>query len=144
MLEGKDRIAQHLLTIHSLEDTLSLILEVMADVTGFEKLAIYLQENDELKTAAAIGLTEPGKLADQGQILQLVSDGHSQALAQVRSSREPVDVESEDGTGILVPIVRGEEVLGIIEALDHSSEDKVSSGTTQSLVSFALQAAVAI
>lgn len=54
-LEGRDRILNHLLTIHSLENTLHTALEVICDVVGSEHAAIYLpDEGGTLQRAATI------------------------------------------------------------------------------------------
>ena len=47
-LDGRDRIAQHLLTIHSLEETLELVLDVASQIVDLAGAAVYLAEDDRL------------------------------------------------------------------------------------------------
>ena len=55
-LEGKDRIAQHLLTFHSLEETLAVVLEVVINILELDQAVVYLANEGEFRPAAAIGL----------------------------------------------------------------------------------------
>ena len=143
-LEGRDRIAQHLLTVHSLEDTLKLLLEVIEEVTGLSKLVIYLREEGGIKAAAAMGLSERGKMADLPELQQLSLEDRTESLNQVFSTRQPTSVDLSGGTSLIVPILRGEETIGMIEASSPDTETEQSENTISVLVSFALQAAVAI
>jgi hypothetical protein len=143
-LEGRDRIAQHLLTVHSLEDTLKLLLEVIEEVTGLGRLVIYLQEEAGIRAAAAIGLRERGKMADARELQQHTFEDRTESLNQVLSTRQPTSIDLSGGTSLIVPVLRGEEILGMIEASSPDSEGVKPGDATSTLVSFALQAAVAI
>ena len=137
-LEGKDRIAQHLLTLHSLQETLELVLEVIADITEVDRAVIYLDTEDGLKSAAAIGRSAPGAE-------QTVSPAHQQAISAVRERLEPVNITAPEDPDVrpfvLMPILRGETLLGLIHV---DQRQPVTDDLMHTLTSFALQAAVAI
>ena len=144
-LEGKDRIAQHLLTFHTLEDTLGVVLEVISDILELEKAVVYLQANDQLQPAAAIGLGEEGRMSSQEELRQLsVAPAHQEACARVQEQLAPVNVADSDPPFALVPILRDEDMLGLIEVENHRSGHPITEADLRTLGSFALQAAVAI
>ena len=148
-LEGKDRIAQHLLTYHKLEETLELVLEVISNVTGLDKAVIYLKEGNDLKPAAGVGVFEPGKLVDRRKLEGLDrSRVHQEAFETVRESKKPVNIKSPEAAVTapyaLVPILHGDELIGLIEVENHLDKEPVPDDSLQTLESFSLQAAVAI
>jgi len=46
-LEGRDKILQSLLTIHSFDETFDLILEVILDITLFDKIVMYVSDKEK-------------------------------------------------------------------------------------------------
>lgn len=144
-LEGRDRIAQHLLTYHTLEETLEVVLEVISDVTKLDRAVVYLQNDGALAPAAATGAG--GRTVERDQLARLDrSSAEAEAFRRARESGEPVYFEPPDTSGstpfALVPIFRGRELLGLIEV--SSGSRRVDEGVLKTLSSFALQAAVAI
>lgn len=137
-LEGRDRIAQHLLTYHSLEETLSLVLEVCSDIAGVSTASIHLTEGETLVTRSAIRAgqpVDPSELAGQAPI----------QLSDVRNAlhgRAPV--RREDGR-IWIPIPGENEtdLLGLIEVSAHADQTP-SDEALDTLTRFAVQTAVAI
>ena len=53
-LEGKDRIAHHMLSVNSLEETLELILQIIADIIEMDKAVVYLLDGYAPNAVAAI------------------------------------------------------------------------------------------
>ncbi|MCZ6634529.1 MAG: GAF domain-containing protein [bacterium] len=141
-LEGKDRIAQHLLTYHTLDETLALILEVILEVTGVVRAVVHLKEEDVFKAKAGIGISDAGGIATPEQLDQLDLSALQEAFATVQERREPVQVDGQ--VGVLVPILRGDDFLGLIEVDNGTAALPVGSQTLETVESFSLQAAVAI
>jgi CheY-like chemotaxis protein len=145
-LGGKDRIAQHLLTVHPLEETLELVLEVAAQVLELDRAIIYLTEGEHLRPAAGIGLAAPGAFASPAELEALDLDPvQRQVFAQVHERRQPVNVKDLYLPPFaVVPILRGQDLLGCVAADNHRRNQVVSDEEVQTLSSFALQVAVAI
>lgn len=141
-LEGKDRIAQHLLTVHTLEDTLAVVLDVVADVLGLDRATLYLNSEDGLTPAAASGLA-----ATQLDALS-PTPLHQQTFAEVQQTRTPTFIGQPATHGVspfaVVPILRGSDVLGLLQVDLHTQRPPMDETELQTLASFALQAAVAI
>ena len=129
-LEGRDRIARHLLEFHALEENLVLMAAVVRESLGLEGVSYYLARADGLVGFATDGATWTGRMA-------------ADVLEQVQRDREAVEVDASNGRkGLLLPVLRGEQVLGAIAVLGQG--DRVSAEHASALESFALQAAVAI
>lgn len=141
-LEGKDRIAEHMLTMHTLDETLSLVLQIVEDVLKIERAAIYLPHADGLTPAAAI---TAGGAPITGTALEIwaIPAERAASFDQVRQSRTPVVAETGGVTCALVPILRDQDVLGVlqVEGLPTGAAPDV---TVRTLASFALQAAIAL
>ena len=141
-LEGKDRIAQHLLTFHSLEETLAVVLEVTTNILELDQAVVYLAVQGELNPAAAIGLAGES-LEDRNSSRFTGSSPWAQALAAATEQLRPVPMAA-DHPGALVPIVREGTLLGLIEVENPRSGRAITEADLSTLGSFALQAAVAI
>ncbi len=141
-LEGKDRIAQHLLTFHSLEETLAVVLEVVAQLTGVARAVVYLEEEGGLRPAAAIRSTG-GSDALQQEELPPHAPEPSGDFAAVRETLQPVRQAAAQPPRALVPILRSGVLLGLIEVEEHP-DHTLDEADLRTLASFALQAAVAI
>ena len=125
------------------------VLEVISNVTGLDKAVIYLKGDNDLKPAAGAGVFEPGKLVDRGKLEGLDhSRVHQEAFETVRESKKPVNIKSPetDTTApyALVPILHGDELIGLIEVENHVDKGPVPDESLQTLESFSLQTAVAI
>ena len=144
-LEGKDRIAQHLLTYHTLQETLTLVLEVIADVLDVDKAVVHLMHENELRPTAAMGVVEPKVLASEADVAQIeISSTRQEAFEMVATRLESIQMQASEPPFVLVPIVRGDDLLGVIEVEQIGDGGGVSEESLLALGSFALQAAVAI
>jgi len=144
-LEGKDRIAQHLLEFHTLEEALIVVLEVIADILELDKAVVYLKTDGRLQPAAAIGLDEAGRILGREELQQsTVTPAHQEAFARVQERPEPLAVAEAEPPFALVPIIQDENLLGLIEVENERSGHPISEEDLRTLESFALQAAVAI
>jgi GAF domain-containing protein len=148
-LEGKDRIAHHMLSVNSLEETLELILQIIADIIETDKAVVYLLDGDTPNAVAAIGALQPKTIALQAKLKNLEQTPiHTQAFARVVEAREPVNIKDPKGKPIppfaVVPILAGDDFLGFIEIANPESMGAVSPEEVKLVASFALQAAIAI
>lgn len=148
-LEGRDRIAQHLLTVHSLEETLELILEVITDVLEMDRAVIYLKKEDETKPVAGIGVDGTRSMSTTDQLVGAeITPIQRQAFDTVQATLEPTRVADMEGYSLpsfaVVPILRGDELLGLIEVGKQPPTLPIADEELQTLASFALQSAVAV
>ena len=146
-LAGKDRIAQHMLSVHSLEETLKLVLQVVSEIIEMEAAVVYLMAEGQPKAAAAVDYA--GRILQPNDVLKIQPTPlHIEAFARVSETRQPVNVEHTDGSGIapfaVAPIVRGDSVLGLIEVASPRTREAISTDELGVVASFALQAAMAI
>ncbi len=147
-VQGKDRIAQHMLMLHSMEETLDLVLEVIGHIIQLDKAVVYLIGDAGWAVAAALGTTTPGQPATREELQQLeITPVHYSAFKAVEDSGQPIRIE-DPGHPLppfaVVPILRGEELLGFIEVANPHTRQPLSEDEVQVVASFALQAAMAI
>ncbi len=145
-LENRDRIAQQLLKVPTLHQSLNIVLEGIAEVVDLDRAVIYLEEESDFKPAAVIGSFEPGVIVDQTQPDRFApSPAFREGINRVRDYRKAVCIDAADGAGgsfvALIPILRDESVLGLMEV---ASSNPFEEGALQALSGFALQTAVAI
>jgi DNA-binding response OmpR family regulator len=131
-LEGKDRIAQHLLTVHTLEETLGLVLQVLSDVLLVERAVVYLDTDGVLQAVADIGFDAVGA----GQAVE------TDIAERIRKTMAPVRIT--DPESAMIPITGQGELLGIVQVFPRSTGQPLSDEDLHTLSSFSLQAAVAI
>jgi len=144
-LEGKDRIAQHLLTFHTLQETLALVLEVIADVLDVPKAVVYLMDEGVFKPTAAMGIATPKVLVSEDALSQItVLDAQKDIFEEMITRQTVMHKEVEASSFVLIPILRGSDLLGVIEVDQSGENGGVSEDGILALSSFALQAAVAI
>ena len=147
-LQGRDRIAQHMLSVHTLEETLEEVLQVAVDILQLDRAIIHLEEEDGFFPAAGIGASAPGAREGRQELrLVEISVTHLEAFETVRLRREPVHVEESDppiSPFVVVPILRGDDLLGLLEADNLRSNRPISNEELSMVASFALQAAIAI
>jgi DNA-binding response OmpR family regulator len=146
-LEGKDRIAQHMLSVHSIEETLELVLQVVGEIIEMDRAVIYLSAQGETKAVATLG--DLGTISQKGELNNIpLSPIHKKAFARVEATRKPVNIKDTKDLPIppfaVVPILRGEEFLGLIEVANPQSQTPISVDELDVVASFALQAAMAI
>lgn len=140
-LEGKDRIAQHLLTFRSLEETLALILEVVAEIAALERAVVYLAEADHLVPVAAFEAGDRGMVLSPEE-LQRSAVAPPEVLAQLQGSLQTSRLL--DPHCALVPILRQGGLLGLIRVEASRHGPPLGEADLRTLESFALQAAVAV
>ncbi len=148
-LEGKDRIAQHMLSVNSLEETLELVLQVIGDIIEMDKSIIYLLDGGQPKPTAAIGIYSPKAIVAQSDLEDIKKTPlHESAFAQVLEQKKPVNIKDTKSKSIspfaVVPILRGDDLLGYIDVSNSDNKDAISSEEVDMVASFALQAAMAI
>lgn len=88
-LQGRDRLQQHLLTIHPLADTVKVLLEVIIEMPSISTCQFYLVRNDELELEGKMsGLSQANKTDSQSI--------HKAALRQVKNSKRSVGVSTNE------------------------------------------------
>jgi len=128
-LQGRDRIARHLLAVHPLEESLQLVLDVAADLVVVDRAALYVFQGGQLVPAAAQdqeGALPPERLA---------------ALARPRLEGGGLVWEGGAGALALVAIRQEQELLG---ALSVDRAAPLNPEEEHLLDSLALEAAVVI
>lgn len=142
-LEGKDRITQQLLSLHTLEDTLHLVLEVVTHVVRLDRTIIYLCQNGSFLPMAAMGVEEAEGVVAKDRLSDLMPDAALQErLDTLLKSKKGFKISESGQVGI--PILRGDEVLGCMMCDKHRQEKVITEVEVSVLESFARQAAVAI
>jgi FixJ family two-component response regulator len=156
-LEAKDRIQQYLLTIHELEETLQIVLEVIVDVIEVDRAVIHLVDETDGTLRPAAGVENDGteghvpehKLKDlqDRPVYKKVLDRMLEQGAPVRVKAQHIAVQGkafEVPPFAVVPILKGEERLGAIEVDRHLSGRPIEATETETILSFCVQAAIAI
>ena len=146
-LEARDRIAQHVLTVHTLRETLDVLLDIMVEVLRFDRALILLLEDGEMRPAAAIGVTAPMIRVPAREVGQLRFSGAlettislvPESMVEVR-----IDDEKEGFQFGMVPVQREGELIGVIEFDNHRTDGAISDDELQTMSRLALPAAVAI
>lgn len=133
-LEGRDRIAQHLLTYHSLDETLGVLLDVCASIGGVADARIYLLEEDAFVVRAAIA---GGQAVPTEDLAGAASVSASDMQAKLRDG-----APAREADRVWVPIPAETGLLGAIEV--EGDAETLSDASLQSLSGFGLQAAVAV
>ncbi len=146
-LAGKDRITQHMLSVHSLDETLKIVLQVVSEIIEMEEAVVYLMKEGTPKAVAAIDYA--GRILQPSDVLKIQPTSlHAEAFARVAETRQPVNMEHTEESDVppfaIAPIVRGENVLGLIEVASPRSRETISADELSVVASFALQAAMAI
>ena len=147
-LEGRDRINQHLLTVHTLEETLAAILEAMRNAVGLERVVIFLPDlsGPKLEPAAGAGVGAPEDFASP-EMLRGVSDAwlrEAEALAE-QALREGRAIERKGAPGsVAVPMLRLGDRVGVVFAQNPFSNRPLTEEDAQTLAGLTAQAAVAI
>ncbi|MBT3342204.1 MAG: response regulator [Gemmatimonadetes bacterium] len=129
-LHGRDRIARHMLTLHPLDETLQLVLEIITDLIQDTKATVHLVRGEELAAVATSG--GPVRASSRGPLL-------NEARVSGKSHK---DVAAGKAF-VVVPILRDAQVQGVIE-LERSGEIAIPDAEIRILESFALEAGLAI
>ena len=154
-LQGRDRIQQHLLTIHPLEETLQLVLEVITEVVKVDAAAVYLADKSEKGARIAAATSE---MAEGTTLFDFSEDNDegevfNRSLHTVLSSGKPLTLEREDvwvGETVkekilffFVPLRKGDDSLGAI-VIAWASEKPFKKSDAQTINSFGMLAAIAV
>jgi len=149
-LQAWDRIQSHLLTIHPLEETLQLIIDVVHEVSRAEAVRILLDDGLGAFELVASSMPEEKKSilrGDKRPALWL-----RPFLEKVTANKNPLLLsgaalgEQQEKTGciFLVPILRSEKQLGILQTSTLEKDQKHNEEQLHILSNFAMQAGVAI
>lgn len=136
-LEGRDRIARHMFTVHELDEVLDLVLEVIADLVELDKAMVFLQNGEDLTLTAAKGVS--------GELSRVSLDAaHQKVIDQVRTNSQSVQGIVDDRSFVVVPVLRDTAALGLIVVDRTAGASPVSDDEVQMLERFAIEAAMAI
>ncbi len=137
-LEGKDRIIEHMLTLHSLEETMAVVLEAIMGIMRADQVVLYVRRDGEITPLAAIGMPAESLGTHDDRTAEWV-----QAVSGIEASLEPVRLPLAH-PHVLVPITSAGTLLGLIEVQNPNTGTDISDDDLRTLTSFALQAAVAL
>ena len=148
-LEGRNRIAQHLMRVHSMDGTLAEVLKVLTQTLGLERAVVHLAEGNSLRPSAAIrqheGEADP-EIYDPGDFE--ASPVVRRALEKARDNRASQNVADPQTPFVspfaIVPILRENELLGLIEVENHRSQRCITDAEVEALTNLAVEVAVAI
>lgn len=129
-LQGRDRIARHMLTLHPLRETLDLVLEIISGLVEVDHTVLWTLADDEFIVAAHSGVEAP-------------TPKDPQALEAVRRSLTAHTGTADGQAYAVVPIAREGQLLGLIEVARTGTEP-ILDQDVRILESFAIEAAAAI
>ncbi len=147
-LEGRSRIAQHLLRVHTMDGTLEEVLKVLTQTLRLERAVVHLAQGNQLHPSAAIRLHdhEEAEVYDPGEVES--SALVRQTLEEARSSRQSQNVVDPQTPFVspfaVVPILRQDELLGLIEVENFRSQRSITEAEIEVLSNLAVEVAVAI
>jgi DNA-binding response OmpR family regulator len=115
-LEGRDRLVRYQMWEHTLKETCEEILQVISDVLEVRQIILYRPEGEAkcLKAAAALGLSRPGWLEDEGRLEEIAAvavDDDAGLAAQAYASASPLC--GDDGV-VAVPVIYQDQAIGVI------------------------------
>ncbi len=124
-LKGRDRILNHILSIHPYDETLQTILEVVIDVMDVDSAAVYLHDLSENQFKIETSLNSSNFKDLSQTITESVFDNSSKcfSLAAEVYSKEvsSVDIWDQKGSSQLsVPIFKNKSCLGVIQVVRHN------------------------
>ena len=143
-LNGRDIILQHLLSIHSLEETLNVTLEVICNVLGVRKALIYLKSNrgDFLEVKAAIGLKEKRIVAGEKELDEIDKiDLFDEENFLIKVFKKGDSIKRKDENIWFFPIKKDQKILGVIQI---ENEIEITESEIDKLSGFISLSAVAI
>jgi CheY-like chemotaxis protein len=155
-LQGRDRILHHILEVHTLDDTLQTVIEVICEVVGVDEIVVYLGGSVEA-LVAQLGKGINGQDGWQNASdLSYLKDrlAHCQIFEQAIAQKMPVNKERgqvtvgeqvyEVSAFVAIPIVKGPTCLGLVEARRHDTQAPLDENDIEMICNFTMQAAVAI
>lgn len=155
-LQGRDRILHHILEVHTLEDTLKTVVEVICEAVRVDEIVVYLGRSVGA-LVAQLGMGVNGKAGWQNASdLSYLKDrlAHCQIFEQALAGKAPVCVETGQMTVngqiyevpafAAIPIMKGATCLGLVEMRRHDAQAPFDANDIEMICNFAMQAAVAI
>jgi len=149
-LAGRDRINQLLLTVHTLEETLSAVLEAVQDALGVERAVIFLPDasGQRLEPVAGAGVLSQGDLASS-EALRRLSDPWVEEVGAdaARAFREGRVISEEGPSGrcrAVVPMLRMGEGVGVVAVQNPFSGRPLAEEDVEKLMGLTALAAVAV
>ncbi len=146
-LEGRDTILQYLLTIHTFDEIINLILEVLGSLNLYDKILIYVTDTDKNKMVPKAGIT-----VEEGESLFLKDEiGHFPELPVLKIAKD--DRSILEGTSplnkinehsIYLPIEKDRKCLGALLVDNSQSKKKLELTELKTLSGFTSLAALAI
>ncbi len=144
-LEGRDRIARHMLTLHPLDEALDLVLEVVCEIAELHRATIFLPVEGGLQVAAARAAEAPAQqVAEKSDAPVELKAARRSTFASARQSQLAQCAQDGDISFAVVPILRDKTLLGLIEVERAPAAASLSTADLEVLQSFALEAAGAI
>jgi CheY-like chemotaxis protein len=144
-LEGKDEITRHMLTVHPLDETLEMILDVLSRVLGLGLAVLHLMEGEQLRPAAARGLSGGDRFATPEELQSWrPAPRVAAALDQAAAHRNHALVPGTLARHAVLPILRSDQLLGLIEIANPPGGAQLDEAVLRTARGFALQAAGAI
>ncbi|MCC7261722.1 MAG: ATP-binding cassette domain-containing protein [Candidatus Latescibacteria bacterium] len=134
-LQGRDRIARHMLAVHPLEESLQVVLEVVVEVVGVDRAVAYLLQEGRLVPAAALGPDNGGEDRFAAALLSRVS---------LATSAERMEGEKGADSLAAVPVRQEQELLGVLCVSRSGPAGPLGEEELHMLESLALEAAVVI
>ena len=146
-LEGRDKILQYLLTIHSFEETLDQILGVIMEITFFDKIVIYVSD---LKTKSMFA--KAGIVLDNSIKQKLTHELNEMpeipvpefSLDDKSVLQGTSDVNKINEFSSFVPIEKGGKCLGVILVDNSKTKNVIENEKLKMLSGFSSLAALAI
>lgn len=153
-LEGRDRILHHLLEVHTLDDSLKTLAEVIHDVVSVDRVVVHLGDQADV-LMPKLGLQDEGQWLEEHELKDLAERPvHEEVFAKAIAERKPVRLKGGEvrlnddvfqvSPFAAVPIFKGDACLGILEIDRHKTQAVIVQGETDMVSNFAMQAAVAI
>jgi response regulator RpfG family c-di-GMP phosphodiesterase len=147
-LEGRDRILEYLSTgVHELNEALTTIAGVIADVLDVERVVIYLADTsgERLEPRTGVGDPEPKEVMTQEVVSRLPVYTHSDTAPVVQAFREQRVCRASDGsTMVAVPILQGGVCTGGIVADNERGGRPITDEDAGILGRLAINVAVAV
>ena len=135
-LRARDRIAGHMLAVHSMEETLAVVLEVIGQLIPCERVAAYLMRQGQLTAVAASG--SDGPLGGEGGQTLQTDPAVSAVLDEMEAAPARI---GDDGRRALMPVLRNDQLIGTIELVSAAA---ISDADLAMIGRLAPQVAIAI
>ncbi len=145
-LEGRDRILNHLLTIHSLENSLHTALEVICDVVGSEQATVHLAKDwGNLQKTATIDrrkhrevqCSETGS-ANRHFQKEKIAEVFSSGTEYSTTTNTPISIPAFAA----LPVMKNDTCLAVVEV--HRHQKNFSSHEMKTIGRFMVHIAIAI